>query len=71
LQALQIYYSSGCNLQESKRLAPGFFYKQLRKPYYEAGVESNIRIVIAKEGNKCIAAVAGNHNQVKRFLRDS
>ena len=71
LEALEAYYSSNCNLQETQRLAPRFFYKQLRKPYYEAGVESHIRVVLLREGEKCIALFAGNHDQIKRLLRDS
>ena len=68
LDALTIYYSSGCNLLEAQKISPGFFYKQLRKPYYEAGVERDIRIAIRREGEKCIAILAGDHNQIKQFL---
>lgn len=68
LEALSIYYSTGCNLLETQKIAPRFFYKQLRKPYYEAGVESSIRVVIIKETEKCIAILAGNHEQIKQFL---
>ena len=68
LEALKIYYASGCNLQEAQRQSPRFFYKQLRKPYYEAGVESNLRVIIAREKQMCVALLAGNHDQIKRFL---
>lgn len=68
LEVTSVYYSNGCNLLEAQKIAPRFFYKQLRRPYYEAGVEMNIRVVIRKEGEKCIAMVAGDHNQIKRFL---
>ena len=68
LEALTAYYQSNCDLIEAQRIIPRFFYKQLRKPYSEAGVERNIRIVIKREGEKCIAILAGNHNQIKRFL---
>ena len=68
LESLNAYYSSGCDLLEAQRKAPLFFYKQLRKPYYEAGVERNTRVVIIREGEKCIAILAGNHNQIKQFL---
>ena len=27
LEALKIYYASGCNLQEAQRKSPRFFYK--------------------------------------------
>lgn len=68
LEALNIYYSSGCNLLEARKIEPGFFCKQLRKPYCEAGIESNIRIIIRVEGEKGIVTLVGNHNQIRRFL---
>ncbi len=68
LEALTVYYASGCNLQEAQRQSPRFFYKQLRKPYYEAGVESNLRVIIAREKHMCTALLAGNHDQNRRFL---
>ena len=68
LEALKIYYASGFNLQEAQRKSPRFFYKQLRKPYYEAGVESNLRVIIAREKQICTALLAGNHDQDRRFL---
>ena len=68
LEALRVYYASNCDLVETQKITSRFFYKQLRKPYYEAGVEGNIRVAIRKEGEKCIAMVAGNHDQIKRFL---
>jgi len=52
----------------ARQMAPGFFYKQLRKPYYEAGIESNLRVILRREGNKCIAMLAGNHDQIEKFL---
>lgn len=68
LESLDNYYSNGCNLREAQKIAPRFFYKQLRKPYYEAGIEGNIRVVISREGENCIAVLAGNHDQIKQFL---
>ena len=68
LEALKIYYASGCNLQEAQRTSPRFFYKHLRKPYYEAGVESNLRVIIAREKQMCTALLAGNHDQIRKFL---
>ena len=70
LEAVSIYYSSGCNLLEAQKIAPRFFYKQLSKPYYEAGIEMNIRVMIRREGEKCIAILAGDHAKIKRFLVD-
>ncbi len=68
LEALNVYYFSGGDLSEARKIAPRFFYKQLRKPYYETGIESNIRIVIRREGERYIAILAGNHDQIKQFL---
>jgi len=68
LEVLKIYYASGCDLQEAQRNSPRFSYKQLRKPYYEAGVESNLRVIIAREKQMCTALLAGNHDQIRRFL---
>ena len=68
LNALLTYYASNGNLSEAQKIAPRFFYKQLRKPFYEAGVEGKIRLVIRREGSECYAILLGNHDQVKRFL---
>lgn len=68
LECLTVYYSGECNLLMAQEIAPRFFYKQLRKPYYEAGVEGTIRIIIKRENEKCIAILAGNHDQIKIFL---
>lgn len=68
LEALEAYYENGCDLLEAQKIAPRFFYKQLRKPYYEVGVEGTMRIIIRREGEKCIAMLAGNHDQIKRLL---
>lgn len=70
LEVLFVYYSSGCDLLEARKTAPRFFYKQLRKPYYEAGVEGNIRVVIKREDENCIAVLAGNHDQIRQFLAE-
>ena len=68
LEALTAYYSSRRDLSKAKEAAPGFFYKQLRRPYHEAGIERNTRVLIRREEQKCIAILAGNHNQIKQFL---
>lgn len=57
--------------QASKRVPralPVGLHKQLRKPYHEAGVDRDLRVVIAREGDKGIAVLAGNHDQIRRFL---
>lgn len=71
LESLTVYYSTGCDLFEAQKITPRFFYKQLRRPYYEAGVERSLRVIIRREGGKCIAILAGNHDQIKRFLNSA
>ena len=68
LRALYVYYASNGDLFEARKIDSGFFYKQLRRPYDEAGVEGKIRVVIEREKSECYAVLAGNHDQVKRFL---
>ena len=70
LSALQAYYESNCTLSKAQEIEPHFFYKQLRKPYYEAGVESRLRIVIEREKSECVAVLVGNHDQIRKFLND-
>ena len=68
LEGLEAYYASNCEIAEGQAVSSGFFYKQLRKPYYEAGIEGNIRVVLRREGTRCIAMLAGNHDQIRDFL---
>ena len=68
IEALEVYYSSNCDIGEARKVAPRFFYKQLRRPIYEAGVESKIRVVLEMEGEKSTALLAGTHDQIKRLL---
>ena len=68
LKALLAYYESNCQLSEAQKVESRFFYKQLRKPYYEAGIEGKIRVLIARDKSDCTAVLVGNHDQIKRFL---
>ena len=68
LEALQAYYVGGGDLAAAQQRAPRFFYKQLRKPYHEAGVDRHVRVIIRREDHKGIAVLAGNHDQVRQFL---
>ena len=68
LKAVEVYYSSSCDLSEAQKLEPRFFYKQLRRPYYEAGIESKMRIIIERLKSECYVVLAGNHDQIKQFL---
>ena len=68
LHALLIYFSTNSNLQEAQKTAPGFFFKQLRRPFYETGIEGKLRIVLRKDDLTFFAILAGNHDDVKRFL---
>ncbi len=68
INSLLVYYASNCTLSEAQKQEPRFFYKKLRKPYYEAGIESKIRVLIERDKSKCFLILAGNHDQIKRFL---
>ncbi len=68
LNSLLVYYASHCALSEVQKQEPRFFYKKLRKPYYEAGVESKIRVLIERDKSECFTILAGNHDQIRRFL---
>ena len=59
LEVLDVYYSTGCNLSEAQRKSSNFFYKKLRGPYYEAGVEKNIRVIIHKVTQSNVNAAKG------------
>ena len=68
LESLEVYYSTKCDLLQARTIAPRFFHKKLRDPYYEAGVESRVRVIIRRENENCIAILAGNHDQIRKFL---
>ncbi len=68
LEALEAYYALNCDLSKTQKIEPGFFYKQLRKPYYETGIEGKLRIIIERDGSNCYLILAGNHDQIRRFL---
>ena len=68
LTALRVYFSTNNDLSEAKKIAPRFFFKQLRKPFYEVGIEGKVRILLRKYENTFAAVLAGNHDQVKRYL---
>ncbi len=68
LEALRAYFLHDFNIDAARKVCPGFFYKQLHKPYFEAGVEGRLRVVMEKDGEYIYAIFAGNHDQVRRFL---
>jgi len=68
IESLEIYYSSGCNLSKVFEKETRFFYKKLRHEFYEAGVEGKLRIVLRKNDSNCVAILAGNHDQIRKFL---
>lgn len=55
-------------LGPEQRRTPRFFYKQLRKPYHEAGIDRHLRVIIRREGEMGIAVLAGNHDHIQQFL---
>jgi hypothetical protein len=71
LKVLVLYYESNCNLEQVRQLEMRFFHKKLRDAYYEAGIEGQLRVILKRSGNECAIAFIGNHDQIRRFLRDS
>lgn len=70
VRTLHAYYENNCDLAEAQKVETRFFYKQLRKPYYEVGVEGKLRVIIEREKSECYLVLAGNHEDVKRFLKN-
>ena len=68
VRALQAYLHAGADLSAAQKVEAGFFYKQLCKPYYEAGVEGKMRIIMERDKADCYLVLAGNHEDIKRFL---
>ena len=68
LDALRAYFLHNFNIDAARKIHPGFFYKQLRKPYFEAGVEGKLRVVMEKDGEDVYVVFVGNHDQIRRFL---
>jgi len=68
IESLEIYYTHGCNLSRVFETETRFFYKKLRHDFYEAGVEGKLRIILPKDGTSCVAILAGNHDQIRKFM---
>lgn len=68
IESLQIYYANGCDLSKVFKIETRFFYKKLRHDFYEAGVDGKLRVVLRKDGSNCVAVLAGNHDQIRKFL---
>jgi hypothetical protein len=71
LEALAVYLNTGGNLSEAQKICSHFFFKKLRMPYYEAGIENRLRVVLEKQGGDFYAVFAGNHDDIRRFLARS
>jgi hypothetical protein len=68
IESLEIYYANGCNLSKVFESETRFFYKKLRHDFYEAGVEGKLKVILRKDGSNCVAILAGNHDQIRKFL---
>ena len=68
LEAFIVYLETNGDLLEAKKISPRFFFKKLRTPYYEAGVETRLRIIFEKHAGNFYAILTGDHDQIKRFL---
>ena len=47
----------------------GFRFKKINKDKYEFRIDSRLRVVTKLEGNTFYLVKAGNHNEIKRYLR--
>jgi hypothetical protein len=71
IKAFVLYLANGNSLIDAQQIAPRFFFKQLRKPFYEIGIDGRLRIILRKEENQFTGILAGNHDDVRRFLARS
>ena len=53
----------------SGELPVGFGFKKINHDKYEFRVDIRLRVVVKVEGDDYYLALAGNHNDVKRYLR--
>lgn len=71
LNVLLVYYESNCNLDKARAIELRFFHKKLRDSFYEAGIEGQLRVILKRIGDEFAVAFLGNHDQIRRFLKDS
>lgn len=50
--------------------AAGFRFKKINHDKYEFRVDIRLRVIIKKEGNIYYLVLAGDHNQIRRYLRN-
>ena len=69
LEDLNSFLLLGWNFQ-GKFLAPaGFGFKKINHDKYEFRVDIRLRVVVKVEGEDYYLVLAGNHDEVKRYLR--
>lgn len=55
---------------QTKQLPQGFGFKKINCDKYEIRVDIQIRIVMKADGDILVCHLVGNHEDVKRFLRE-
>ena len=48
----------------------GGYHRRGEAGRYEAGVEGKLRVIIEREKSECYLVLAGNHDDIRRFLKD-
>ena len=49
---------------------PGFGFKKINHDKYEFRIDIRLRVIIKIEGDDVYLVLVGDHDQVKRYLRD-
>ena len=62
LEAFNLFLVSG-------ELPAGFGFKKINHDKYEFRVDIKLRVVVRVEGDDYYLVLAGNHDEVKRYLR--
>lgn len=52
------------------KIPMGYGFKKINGDKYEIRVDLKIRIALKNEGNTFVCHVVGDHNQIKRYLRE-
>lgn len=75
VQALQHYFQSGAPRAGEPYVYQGagrshrLVFKKLRESIWEAYVEGGVRVITRQEKNSHFLVFAGNHDQVRQFLK--
>ena len=54
----------------SGNISPGFGFKKINHDKYEFRVGIRLRVVLKAEGNIFYLVLVGNHDEIRKYLRD-